>query len=77
MHHHHNSSTTHIKATNYLEYLHKDVPLPPLHYLSFPLVSVHVDLITTVTKLSSLGQVINYEAYTYPPRKIDVTKLKL
>ncbi|XP_055834464.1 thylakoid lumenal 29 kDa protein, chloroplastic [Solanum dulcamara] len=36
-----------------------------------------VDLITTITKLSSLGQVINYEAYTYPPKKIDVTKLKL
>ncbi|EEF48545.1 L-ascorbate peroxidase, putative [Ricinus communis] len=36
-----------------------------------------VDLITTLTKLSSLGQQINYEAYTYPVRKIDVTKLKL
>ncbi|KDP41418.1 hypothetical protein JCGZ_15825 [Jatropha curcas] len=36
-----------------------------------------VDLITTLTKLSSLGQQINYEAYTYPVKKIDVTKLKL
>ncbi|EEF48551.1 peroxidase, putative [Ricinus communis] len=36
-----------------------------------------VDLITTLTKLSSLGQQINYEAYTYPVLKIDVTKLKL
>ncbi|GFP80815.1 thylakoid lumenal 29 kDa protein chloroplastic [Phtheirospermum japonicum] len=29
-----------------------------------------VDLITTLTKLSSLGQQINYEAYTYPARKV-------
>ncbi|KAK3141599.1 hypothetical protein QOZ80_4BG0335970 [Eleusine coracana subsp. coracana] len=36
-----------------------------------------VDLITTLTKLSSLGQKINYEAYTYPKQKIDLTKLKL
>ncbi|KAJ1431910.1 heme peroxidase, plant/fungal/bacterial [Sesbania bispinosa] len=36
-----------------------------------------VDLITTFTKLSTLGQQINYEAYTYPPKKIDITKLKL
>ncbi|XP_054794994.1 thylakoid lumenal 29 kDa protein, chloroplastic-like [Prosopis cineraria] len=36
-----------------------------------------VDLITTLTKLSTLGQSINYEAYTYPVKKIDVTKLKL
>ncbi|KAH1095072.1 hypothetical protein GYH30_040391 [Glycine max] len=36
-----------------------------------------VDLITTFTKLSTLGQQINYEAYTYPPPKIDITKLKL
>ncbi|CAI9116247.1 OLC1v1017343C1 [Oldenlandia corymbosa var. corymbosa] len=36
-----------------------------------------VDLITTLTKLSSLGQQINYEAYTYPVRKIELSKLKL
>ncbi|CAI8585598.1 unnamed protein product [Vicia faba] len=36
-----------------------------------------VDLITTFTKLSTLGQNINYEAYTYPRKKIDITKLKL
>jgi L-ascorbate peroxidase len=36
-----------------------------------------VDLITTFTKLSTLGQKINYEAYTYPRAKIDITKLKL
>nr|ACJ84973.1 unknown [Medicago truncatula] len=36
-----------------------------------------VDLITTFTKLSTLGQKINYEAYTYPRKKIDITKLKL
>ncbi|XP_031090652.1 thylakoid lumenal 29 kDa protein, chloroplastic [Ipomoea triloba] len=36
-----------------------------------------VDLITALTKLSSLGQQINYEAYTYPVQRIDVTKLKL
>jgi len=36
-----------------------------------------VDLITTLTKLSSLGQKINYEAYTYPKPKIDLGKLKL
>lgn len=36
-----------------------------------------VDLITTFTKLSSLGQQINYEAYTYPVQKIELSKLKL
>ncbi|GLT44853.1 hypothetical protein SLA2020_187270 [Shorea laevis] len=36
-----------------------------------------VDLITTLTKLSSLGQQINYEAYTYPVPKLDLSKLKL
>ncbi|XP_052189455.1 thylakoid lumenal 29 kDa protein, chloroplastic [Diospyros lotus] len=36
-----------------------------------------VDLITALTKLSSLGQQINYEAYTYPVRKVDLSKLKL
>ncbi|KDO81044.1 hypothetical protein CISIN_1g029503mg [Citrus sinensis] len=36
-----------------------------------------VDLITTFTKLSSLGQQINYEAYTYPAQKIELSKLKL
>uniref|UniRef100_A0A0D9W903 Plant heme peroxidase family profile domain-containing protein n=1 Tax=Leersia perrieri TaxID=77586 RepID=A0A0D9W903_9ORYZ len=36
-----------------------------------------VDLITTLTKLSSLGQKINYEAYTYPKPKVDLGKLKL
>lgn len=36
-----------------------------------------VDLITTLTKLSSLGQKINYEAYTYPVQKIELNKLKL
>ncbi|XP_039142494.1 thylakoid lumenal 29 kDa protein, chloroplastic [Dioscorea cayenensis subsp. rotundata] len=36
-----------------------------------------VDLITTLTKLSSLGQEINYEAYTYPVQKLDFGKLKL
>ncbi|XP_028103773.1 thylakoid lumenal 29 kDa protein, chloroplastic-like isoform X2 [Camellia sinensis] len=36
-----------------------------------------VDLITTFTKLSSLGQQINYEAYTYPVQKVDLSKLKL
>lgn len=36
-----------------------------------------VDLITTLTKLSSLGQQINYEAYTYPVKKIEFSKLKL
>lgn len=36
-----------------------------------------VDLITTLTKLSSLGQQINYEAYTYPRQKIELSKLKL
>ncbi|XP_020584145.1 thylakoid lumenal 29 kDa protein, chloroplastic [Phalaenopsis equestris] len=36
-----------------------------------------VDLITTLTKLSSLGQQINYEAYTYPVQKIQLSKLKL
>ncbi|EPS63730.1 hypothetical protein M569_11054, partial [Genlisea aurea] len=35
-----------------------------------------VDLITTLTKLSSLGQRINYEAYTYALPKVDFTKLK-
>ncbi|XP_074272733.1 thylakoid lumenal 29 kDa protein, chloroplastic [Silene latifolia] len=36
-----------------------------------------VDLITTLTKLSILGQKINYEAYTYPRQKIELGKLKL
>ncbi|XP_031286072.1 thylakoid lumenal 29 kDa protein, chloroplastic-like [Pistacia vera] len=36
-----------------------------------------VDLITTLTKLSSFGQQINYEAYTYPVKKIELSKLKL
>ncbi|KQJ84404.1 thylakoid lumenal 29 kDa protein, chloroplastic isoform X3 [Brachypodium distachyon] len=36
-----------------------------------------VDLITTLTKLSYLGQKINYEAYTYPKQKINLGKLKL
>ncbi|XP_072987006.1 thylakoid lumenal 29 kDa protein, chloroplastic isoform X1 [Typha latifolia] len=36
-----------------------------------------VDLITTFTKLGSLGQQINYEAYTYPVKKIELGKLKL
>ncbi|KAG6524265.1 thylakoid lumenal 29 kDa protein, chloroplastic-like isoform X1 [Zingiber officinale] len=36
-----------------------------------------VDLITTLTKLSTLGQQIDYEAYTYPPKKIELSKLKL
>ncbi|WOL04343.1 thylakoid lumenal 29 kDa protein, chloroplastic [Canna indica] len=36
-----------------------------------------VDLITTLTKLSSLGQKIDYEAYTYPVKKIELSKLKL
>ncbi|KAM5575592.1 hypothetical protein ABKV19_014510 [Rosa sericea] len=36
-----------------------------------------VDLITTLTKLSGLGQHINYEAYTYPVKKVDLSKLKL
>ncbi|KAF8380800.1 hypothetical protein HHK36_028294 [Tetracentron sinense] len=37
----------------------------------------HVDLITTLTKLSCLGQQINYEAYSYPVQKVDFSKLKL
>ncbi|GAB4861287.1 Thylakoid lumenal 29 kDa protein, chloroplastic [Ancistrocladus abbreviatus] len=36
-----------------------------------------VDLITTLTKLSCLGQQINYEAYTYAVPKVDLSKLKL
>ncbi|KAK9095659.1 hypothetical protein Scep_027128 [Stephania cephalantha] len=36
-----------------------------------------VDLITALTKLSCLGQKINYEAYSYPVKKIDLGKLKL
>ncbi|KAM3710260.1 hypothetical protein ACB098_01G016900 [Castanea mollissima] len=36
-----------------------------------------VDLITTLTKLSSLGQQINYEAYTYPVQRVNLSKLKL
>ncbi|KAK2995350.1 hypothetical protein RJ640_006570 [Escallonia rubra] len=36
-----------------------------------------VDLITTLTKLSCLGQDIYYEAYTYAVPKVDLTKLKL
>jgi hypothetical protein len=41
------------------------------------LIFLQVDLITTLTKLSSMGQQINYEAYTYPVRKIELSKLKL
>lgn len=36
-----------------------------------------VDLINTLTKLGSLGQNINYEAYTYPVQKVDFRKMKL
>lgn len=36
-----------------------------------------VDLITTLTKLSCLGQQINYEAYSYPVQRIELSKLKL
>ncbi|XP_073285834.1 thylakoid lumenal 29 kDa protein, chloroplastic [Primulina huaijiensis] len=36
-----------------------------------------VDLITTLTKLCSFGQEINYEAYTYPVPRVDLGKLKL
>ncbi|KAM7516853.1 hypothetical protein LguiA_006436 [Lonicera macranthoides] len=36
-----------------------------------------VDLITTLTKIASLGQDINYEAYTYARPKVDLSKLKL
>ncbi|KAL8490398.1 hypothetical protein ACS0TY_025564 [Phlomoides rotata] len=36
-----------------------------------------VDLITTLTKLSSLGQEINYEAYSYDLPKVNLSKLKL
>ncbi|CAO2834316.1 unnamed protein product [Amaranthus hypochondriacus] len=36
-----------------------------------------VDLITTLTKLGCLGQKFNYEAYTYPVKKIELSKLKL
>ncbi|KAM7253122.1 hypothetical protein ACFE04_025740 [Oxalis oulophora] len=36
-----------------------------------------VDLITTLTKLSALGQKINYEGYTYPVKRIELSKLKL
>ncbi|THG06252.1 hypothetical protein TEA_018811 [Camellia sinensis var. sinensis] len=36
-----------------------------------------VDLITTLTKLSALGQQINYEAYAYPVQRVDFSKLKL
>lgn len=36
-----------------------------------------VDLITALTKLSCLGQDINYEAYSYPVQKVDFSKLKL
>lgn len=36
-----------------------------------------VDLITTLTKMSCLGQNINYEAYSYPVPKLDFRKLKL
>ncbi|KAK4483938.1 hypothetical protein RD792_011147, partial [Penstemon davidsonii] len=36
-----------------------------------------VDLITALTKLCSLGQQINYEAYSYPVQKVDLSKLKL
>ena len=40
-------------------------------------VFLQVDMITTLTKLCSFGQQINYEAYTYPVRKIELSKLKL
>ncbi|KAF7137779.1 hypothetical protein RHSIM_Rhsim07G0205000 [Rhododendron simsii] len=36
-----------------------------------------VDLITVLTKMSSLGQQIDYEAYTYPVQRVDLSKLKL
>ncbi|KAI3883038.1 hypothetical protein MKX03_003463 [Papaver bracteatum] len=36
-----------------------------------------VDLITTLTKLSCLGQKINYKAYSYRIKKVDFSKLKL
>lgn len=36
-----------------------------------------VDLITAFTKLSCLGQQINFEAYTYPVERINLSKLKL
>ncbi|XP_077244732.1 ascorbate peroxidase 4 isoform X2 [Tasmannia lanceolata] len=36
-----------------------------------------VDLIATLTKMSLLGQQINYEAYTYARPKVDFSKLKL
>ncbi|KAG5541797.1 hypothetical protein RHGRI_021585 [Rhododendron griersonianum] len=36
-----------------------------------------VDLITALTKMSSLGQQIDYEAYTYPVQRVDLSKLKL
>ncbi|XP_023762346.1 thylakoid lumenal 29 kDa protein, chloroplastic [Lactuca sativa] len=36
-----------------------------------------VDLITALTKMSGLGQNINYEAYSYAVPKIDFKKLKL
>ncbi|CAH2070571.1 unnamed protein product, partial [Thlaspi arvense] len=36
-----------------------------------------VDLITALTKLSGFGQQINYEAYTYPIERINLSKLKL
>lgn len=36
-----------------------------------------VDLITTLTKLGSLGQTIDYEAYSYPVQKVDLSKLRL
>ncbi|GAV88034.1 hypothetical protein CFOL_v3_31458, partial [Cephalotus follicularis] len=38
---------------------------------------LYVDLITTMTKFSTLGQQINYEPYTYPVQKLDFGKLKL
>lgn len=41
------------------------------------LILLQVDLITALTKLSSLGQQINYEAYSYPVQKVDFSKLKL
>ncbi|KAI4342125.1 hypothetical protein MLD38_026782 [Melastoma candidum] len=36
-----------------------------------------VDLITMLMKMSSLGQNINYEAYSYALPKVDFSKLKL
>lgn len=50
---------------------------PCFFFWYFLLLLLQVDLITTITKLSCLGQKINYEAYTYPIKKIELSKLKL